>query len=188
MVLGRGTDDGTVLLREAGSVLSSMLDRVRCKSTNPRRRSLKSHRPALDTRRTGSAAVHIGFPVDCKYIGGNSNLGSHGHGFRIEGDRLGYGEFDLSHSIPLTDVAAVTISQRGTAAPGGSGPLLAVGAPGLNGLGSGGFLSQAAKITTDLIVRTRDGQEAHWVVEQRGGAWVQEKLGDLLHNLGIPLG
>ena len=73
-----------------------------------------------------TASVHIGFPVDCKYVGGNTVLGKHGHSFRIEGDRLGHGELHLSHSIPLTDVASVTIAQRGSEEPRGCSPPVAV--------------------------------------------------------------
>jgi hypothetical protein len=132
--------------------------------------------------------VHIGIPVDCKYVGGNANLGRHGHSFRIEGDRLGHGELHLSHSIPLTDVASVTICQRGTAEPAWNGPLVAAGGGGPYGLGGVGIQHGKAKITTDLTVKTVDGQEAHWIIEQRGGAWVQAKLSDVLRRRGIPLG
>jgi hypothetical protein len=135
-----------------------------------------------------TASVHIGFPVDCKYVGGNTVLGKHGHSFRIEGDRLGHGELHLSHSIPLTDVASVTIAQRGSEEPRGGGPLLAAGGGGPYGLGGVGIHHANAKITTDLMVRTVDGQEAHWIIEQRGGAWLQAKLSDVLRGRGIPLG
>lgn len=135
-----------------------------------------------------NTSVHIGFPVDCKYVGGNTDLGKHGHSFRIEGDRLGHGELRLSHSIPLTDVASVTIAQRGTEEPPGGGPLLAVGGGGPYGLGGVGIQHAKAKITTDLMVRTVDGQEAHWIIEQRGGAWLQAKLSDVLRSHRIPLG
>ena len=135
-----------------------------------------------------NTSVHIGFQVDCKYVGGNTDLGKHGHGFRIEGDRLGHGEFHLSHSIPLSDVASVTIAQRGTAEPPGGGPLFAAGGGGPYGLGGVGIQHPKAKITTDLTVKTVDGQEAHWIIEQRGGAWVQAKLADVLRRRRIPLG
>jgi hypothetical protein len=149
---------------------------------------LNEQRPDSKAGHDASKSVHIGPLVTCKYVGGNADLGKHGHGFRIEGDRLGHGESHLSHSIPLTDVASVTISQRGTAEPPGSGPLLAAGGGGPFGLGGVGIQHVKAKITTDLTVRTVDGQVAHWVIEQRGGAWVQAKVSEVLRRHGIPLG
>jgi hypothetical protein len=149
---------------------------------------LIEHRPDSETGNDASTSVHIGFPVGCKYVGGNADLGRHGHSFRIEGDRLGHGELRLVRSIPLTDVETVTISQRGTAEPAGNGPLLAVGGGGPYGLGGVGIQHSKAKITTDLTVKTVDGQVAHWIIEQRGGAWVQAKLADVLRKRGIPLG
>jgi len=149
---------------------------------------LNERRPDSKTGNEVSKYVHIGPLVTCKYIGGNSALGKHGHGFRIEGDRLGHGESHLSHSIPLTDVASVTISQRGTAEPAGDGPLLAAGGGGPYGLGGVGIQHGKPKITTDLAVKTKDGQEARWVIEQRGGAWVQAKVADVLRMHRIPLG
>jgi hypothetical protein len=148
---------------------------------------LKKQRPVAENVQPADARIHIGIPINCKYVGGNADLGERGHGFWIEGGRFGHGEFHLSHSIPLTDVTAVTIAQRGTAEPASNGPLLAAGG-GVYGLGGVGGRAAKPKITTDLIVRTSDGQEARWIVEQRGGDWVQAKLADLLRDLGIPLG
>ena len=54
--------------------------------------------------------------------------------------------------------------------------------------GGVGIQHAKAKITTDLTVKTVDGQEAHWIIEQRGGAWVQAKLSDVLRSHRIPLG
>jgi hypothetical protein len=85
-------------------------------------------------------------------------------------------------------VVSVTIAQRGTEEPAGSGPLFAAGGGGPYGLGGVGIQHVKAKITTDLSVKTLDGQEARWIIEQRGGAWVQEKLSDALRIRGIPLG
>ena len=141
-----------------------------------------------DRRPESSKNVHIGPVVTCKYVGGIAELGKHGHGFRIEGDRLGHGETHLAHSIPLTDVASVTIAQRGTDEPAGSGPLFAAGAGGPYGLGGVGIQHAKTKITTDLTVKTVDGREAHWIIEQRGGAWVQAKVSEVLRSHGIPLG
>jgi hypothetical protein len=132
--------------------------------------------------------VHIGFPVGCRYVGGNTALGDHGHGLRIQGDRLGHGEFHLTHSIPLADVTGVTIAQRGAEESPAAGPLVVQGSGSPFGLGGVGIHHAPMKITTDVTVRTRDGQEAHWVVEQKGGAWLQDELAGPLRARGIPLG
>jgi hypothetical protein len=133
-----------------------------------------------------SGNVTISFPVECKYVGGHSALGSHGHHFRIDNGRLGHGEFRLTHSIPLTDVASITIAQRGVAESTDGSRYLAFNA--LYGEGKG--LSGAPKeprVTTDISVRTKDGQEARWTVEQRDGGWVHDKLAVVLGEAGIRL-
>ena len=130
--------------------------------------------------------VTISFPVDCKYIGGHQALGRHGHHFRIDDGRIGHGELKLTHSLPLTDVISVVIAQRGiddrSVSPD---PLLAFGA--LHGGRGLTGAPQGPKVTTDITVRTRDGQEARWTVEQRDGGWVHDKLAAALHQAGIPL-
>ena len=132
---------------------------------------------ALDT-------VTISFPVDCKYVGGHSALGKHGHHFRIEQGRIGYGELSLTHSIPLTDVATVVVAQREVEESMVGGPVLAAGLM----AGGGGILStKRPRVTTDITVRTRDGQEAQWTVEQRDGDWVRDKLAAALRQAGIRL-
>jgi hypothetical protein len=128
----------------------------------------------------------ISFPVECKYVGGHSALGSHGHHFRINDGRLGHGEFRLTHSVPLSDVVSVTIAQRGVAESTDGDRYLAFNA--LYGDGRG--LSGAPKeprVTTDITARTKDGQEAHWTVEQRDGGWVHDKLAAALDEAGIRL-
>ena len=54
-----------------------------------------------------------GVTIKCKYVGGHSALGKHGHHFRIKDGQLGHGELSLTHSIPLSDVVSVVIAQRG---------------------------------------------------------------------------
>jgi hypothetical protein len=130
--------------------------------------------------------VAISFPVECKYIGGHSALGSHGHHFRINDGRLGHGEFRLTHSVPLSDVVSVTIAQRGVAESTDGDRFLAFNA--LYGEGKG--LSGAPKeprVTTDITVRTKDGQDACWTVKQRDGGWVHDKLAAALGEAGIRL-
>jgi hypothetical protein len=130
-------------------------------------------------------SVSIRFPVECKYVGGHSALGSHGHHFRINDGRLGHGEFRLTHSVPLSDVVSVTIAQRGIAESTDGSRMLA-----FNGVYGGKGLSGAPmepRVTTDITVRTKDGQEAHWTVEQRDGGWVHDKLAAVLGGAGIRL-
>jgi hypothetical protein len=130
--------------------------------------------------------VTISFPVDCKYVGGHRALGRHGHHFRIEQGRIGYGEFELTHSIPLTEVTVVVVAQREVEEPAAGGPVVAMGGGGLI-LAGGGLPSRRLKVTTDITVRTTDGQEAVWTVEQRDGRWVRDKLAKTLHQEGIRL-
>jgi hypothetical protein len=56
----------------------------------------------MDVESGAKDSVTIGFPVKCVYKGGNATLGKHGKHFRIEDGKVGYGEFSLSHSVPLT--------------------------------------------------------------------------------------
>ncbi len=130
-------------------------------------------------RKEDSPSVKIGFPVACEYHGGNKELGSHGRHFWIEGGLVGHGELRLTHGIPLADVTSVEVTER---EEGGEqvGTLLAVGVAG------GGYFSHDPKQVTDVVVRTKDGQAAAWVVEQRGADWVREKLTPVLRQVGIP--
>jgi hypothetical protein len=131
-------------------------------------------------------SVTISFPVECEYVGGHSALGTHGHHFRINDGRLGHGEFRLTHSIPLSDVVSVTIAQRGTAESTDGDRYLAFNALYGNGKGLSGA-PKAPRVTTDITVRTKDGQQARWAVEQRDGGWVHDKLAPVLGEAGIRL-
>jgi hypothetical protein len=131
-------------------------------------------------------SVTISFPDECKYVGGHSALGSHGHHFRIDDGRLGHGEFRLTHSIPLSDVVSVTIAQRGMADSTDGDRYLAFSALYGNGKGLSGA-PKAPRVTTDITVRTKDGQEARWTVEQRDGGWVHDRLSPALGEAGIRL-
>jgi hypothetical protein len=42
------------------------------------------------------------------------------------------------------------------------------------------------KQVTDITVRTSDGHQALWVVEQRGADWVRERLTPVLRQARIP--
>jgi hypothetical protein len=84
----------------------------------------------------------------------------------------------LSHGIPLSDVASIEVIERQVGKTK-VGATLAFGI-------AGGLAGKSSKMMTDLIVRTKDGQQANWVVHQRGAAWVRGKLGPVLHEAGIP--
>jgi hypothetical protein len=125
-------------------------------------------------------SVTIGFPVKCVYRGGHKTLGKHGKHFRIEDGKIGYGEFSLSHSIALSEVASVEVTERQV---GGADAqtLMAFGTQPT-------VMKHAAKPkqVTDLTVYTRDGQEALWIIEQRGADWVRKRLTPALQRARIP--
>ncbi len=127
-------------------------------------------------------SVTIGFPVKCVYRGGHSGLGDHGSHFRIEGGKIGCGEFGLSHGIPLSAVASVEVSEHSF---GGSEAttLLSVGT--VERGNTRGFPASTPKQVTLITVRTKDGQEPVWEVEHRGAEWVRERLTPVLRNAGI---
>jgi hypothetical protein len=127
-------------------------------------------------------SVCIGFPVKCVYRGGHRGLGSRGKHFRIEDGKIGYGEFSLSHSLPLSAVSSVEVTEQDF---GGSEAttLVSVGTMKL-GSARGGPASSPRQVTL-ITVRTRDGQEPVWEVEHRGADWVRGKLTPVLSNAGI---
>lgn len=133
--------------------------------------------------------VFIGFPVRCHYRGGHRVLGRHGVHLWIKDGRLGYGQLRLTHSISLSDVSSVDIEERQEG--GSEGKILM--AQGLaQGLGSGvfgggrGSQASSPRVVTDVTVRTKDSQDALWVVEDRGGEWVRERLTRVLRAHRIP--
>jgi hypothetical protein len=129
---------------------------------------------------TSSSAV-ITFPVRCRYLGGHRALGGRGRHLWIRGGRLGHGIFRLTHSIPLSEVLSVEVSERQVA---GTGRKL-VYAAGVRTRGGGAFRHPPAQFT-DLVVRTKDGLEAAWEVNRRGENWVRDKLRLPLHGAGVP--
>ena len=54
------------------------------------------------------------------------------------------------------------------------------------GLRRGGAPASRPKVMTDITVRTKDGQEALWVIEGRRADWVQKRLTPVLKQAGIP--
>jgi hypothetical protein len=136
----------------------------------------------MSTDSSTRGSVTIGFPVKCTYRGGHAGLGAHGKHFRIEDGRLGYGEFSLSRSIALTDVASIEVTEQefgGTEAQ----TLLSVGTVKL-GSTRGSPRSNPTQVTL-ITVRTKDGQEPLWKVEHKGADWVRERLTPVLHHAGI---
>ena len=136
----------------------------------------------MDAEPGAKDSLTIGFPVKCVYKGGHSTLGNHGKHFRIEDGKVGYGEFSVSHSIPLSDVASVEVTEHSF---GGSEAqtLISVGTIKIGS--SRGSPASEPRLMTNIIVRTKDGQEATWEVERRGADWVRERLTPVLRKAGI---
>jgi hypothetical protein len=136
----------------------------------------------MDAEPGANDSVTIGFPVKCVYKGGHSTLGNHGKHFRIEDGKVGYGVFSVSHSIPLSDVASVEVTEHSF---GGSEAqtLISVGTIKIGS--SRGSPASEPRLMTNIIVRTKDGQEATWEVERRGADWVRERLTPVLRQAGI---
>lgn len=129
--------------------------------------------------------VKIGFPVKCHYRGGHKSLGKHGVHLWISQGRIGYGEGRLTHGFPLSEVSSVDVKEREF---GGADEQIFIAAGvGFSGAHRGG--GQAAsrpKLMTDITVRTKDGQDALWVVEGRQGDWVRKRLTPALKQARIP--
>jgi hypothetical protein len=128
--------------------------------------------------------VTIGFPVKCFYRGGHVGLGGHGRHFRIEDGKIGYGEFSLSHSIPLDAVASIEVTEHEF---GGAEAqtLIGLGTMNIGGVGRRGTPGSEPRQITLITVRTKDGQEPVWEVEHKGADWVRDRLTPVLRNAGI---
>ncbi|MGP0108763.1 MAG: hypothetical protein ACLPR9_07855 [Acidimicrobiales bacterium] len=105
--------------------------------------------------------------IGCHYEGGNNALGRRGRHLWIEDGRIGHGEVKLTHSVPMTDVVSVEVTERDF---GGSEASTLI-VQGQIGTGKG-RPATAPKQLTDITVRTKDDQEALWVVEGRSQEWV----------------
>lgn len=129
-------------------------------------------------------SITIGFSVKCVYKGGHDSLGSHGKHFRIEDGNVGYGEFSLSHSIPLSAVTSVEIAEYGF---GNSQAQTLIGlGTSVTGLGYRGSPASEPRQLTLITLRTKDGQEPVWEVEHRSAEWVRERLTPILRKAAIP--
>jgi hypothetical protein len=124
--------------------------------------------------------VRIGFPVECLYRGGNRSLGRRGRDLWVEDGKIGHGRSGLRHGLALTEVASVDVTERVFGGCDGS-TLVALGA-----IGARALPGSTPRQLTDITVRTRDGQQAVWVVERRGAEWVREQLAPVLQRALIP--
>jgi hypothetical protein len=120
--------------------------------------------------------ANIGGPVDCRYCGGSRTLGRRGRNLWVEEGKIGHGETKLTYAIALSDVASVDVTER---VYGGSRMHAQIV------LGVGRH-DPTPRLVTDITVRTRDGQEAHWVVQEKGAQWVRERLRPVLQEALIP--
>jgi hypothetical protein len=115
------------------------------------------------------------------YRGGNTSLDGHGRHLWIEDGKIGHGELKLTHSIPIADVESVEVVERDY---GGSEASTLI-VQGQIGTGKG-HPATAPKQLTDITVRTKDHQEALWVVEGKSQQWVRGKLAPILQAAGVP--
>jgi hypothetical protein len=140
-----------------------------------------THRTPKDEPST----LKIGFPVKCHYRGGHKSLGNHGTHLWIDRERIGYGEVRLTHGFPLAEVSSVDVKEREF---GGSDErfFFAAGVGFGGARRGGGPPASRPKAMTDITVRTKDGQDALWVVEGRRADWVRERLTPILKQAQIP--
>jgi hypothetical protein len=123
----------------------------------------------------------IKFPVKCDYRGGISGLGKHGRHFWIQDRKVGHGKFSLTHSIPLSEVHSVEVTERVF----GQTEVQIRAMPGLPL--DRHVRGTAPKHITDVVVRTVDGHEGLWTIENRSSDWVRDRLRPALSDAGIPL-
>jgi hypothetical protein len=127
---------------------------------------------------TGTSKIR--FPVKCEYRGGIVALGKHGKHFWIQDSKVGHGEFSLSHSIPLRQVASVEVTDR---VFGGTDVQIRA----MPGLPLNRQVRGAAqKHVTEVVVRTSDSQEGLWTVDNRSADWVRDHLRPALSEAGVP--
>jgi hypothetical protein len=138
----------------------------------------------MDTGPAGES-VTIGLPTKCTYRGGHSALGKHAKNLRIKDGNIGFGEFHLTHSIPLDTVASIEVVENEF---GGSEEqtFVAMGATGVGSPRRVGRPASEPKQVTEITVRTKDGQDPVWEVEHRGAEWVRERLTPALRQARIP--
>ena len=118
--------------------------------------------------------------MKCDYKSGVAALGKRGKHLWIRDGTIGHGEFSLTHSIPLSEIQSVEVTERVF----GQTDVEISAMPGLT-------LDRHVRETvprhvTDVVVGTKDGHEAIWTVANRGSDWVRERLRPALSNAGVP--
>jgi hypothetical protein len=127
------------------------------------------------------STAEIGFPVKCAYKGGIVALGGHGNHLWIRDGKLGHGELSLTHGIPLSSVSSIDVVERATEGSTAR-PMLAEGV-----YSAHRTPAVKPKQYTEINVRTHDGQVGLWIVENRGGEWVRDRIAPALQTAGISL-
>jgi hypothetical protein len=124
--------------------------------------------------------VRIGLPVRCEYKGGLATLGKHGRNLWIRDGQIGYGELALTHGLELSEVHSVEVTERVF----GETDVQIKAMPGLPVTRQ--VRGAAPKLITDVVVRTRDGLDGIWTVENRSSEWVRDRLRPTLSQASIP--
>ncbi len=125
--------------------------------------------------------VTIGFPTRCHYQGGHRALGRRGGRLWLKDGRLGVGRAFRVRSVPLSDVASVEVSGRQLA--GSDRRVLVV-----QGIRSGSSLATRQRRpldVTDVVVHTKDGQDAVWRIDRRDEEWVRGRLAPVLRQAKV---
>ena len=106
----------------------------------------------------------VTFPIHCRYRGGNTALGRHGMHLWITDGRIGHGELKLTHGVPLAEVQSVEVTERSV----GGADVSIIAMPGLPLTRQ--VPGAAPRQVTEVTVRTVDGQQALWLIRDRGAA------------------
>jgi hypothetical protein len=128
----------------------------------------------------GANRVKIGLPVKCEYKGAIATLGKHGRHLWIRDGKIGHGEVTFTHSIPLAEVRSVEVTERVF----GETAVQIKAMPGVPVTRT--VRGTAPKLITDVVVRTVDGLDGLWTVENRSADWVRDRLRPALRQAGIP--
>jgi len=118
----------------------------------------------------------IGSPVKCDYKGGITALGKHGRHLWIRDGKIGHGELKLTHGILLSEVQTERVF--------GETDVQIRAMPGLPL--NRHVRGTAPKHITDVVIRTVDGHDGLWAIENRSSDWVRNQLGPALSEAGIP--
>jgi hypothetical protein len=130
--------------------------------------------------RGGVDRGRIGFPVKCEYKGGLAALGRHGRNLWIRDGQIGHGELTLTHGLPLSEVHSVEVAERVF----GDTSVEIHAMPGLPVTRT--VRGTAPKLVTDIVIRTANGLDGIWTVEDHSSDWVRDRLRPALTEAGIP--